>query len=59
MIWHMFSISDNTAENKNKLRAGDEILKINGADCTKMGRSEATNYVKKLSGDLLTLVIRQ
>ena len=38
---------------------GDEILKINGADCTKMCRSEATNYVKKLSGDLLTLVIRQ
>jgi C-terminal processing protease CtpA/Prc len=54
-----YSISDNSAENKNELRAGDEILKINGADCTKMGRSEATNYVKKLSGDLLTLVIRQ
>ena len=54
-----YSISDNTAENKNELRAGDEILKINGADCIKMCRSEATNYIKKLNGDYLTLVIRQ
>jgi len=50
---------NNSAENKNELRAGDEILKINGADCTKMCRSEATNYIKKLNGDYLTLVIRQ
>ncbi len=41
------------------LRVGDEILSVNNADCTRMSRIEAWNFMKKLSDGTASLIVRQ
>ncbi len=47
------------ADKTKLLRVGDEILSVNSADCTRMSRIEAWNFMKKLSDGTATLVVRQ
>ncbi len=47
------------ADKTKVLKVGDEILAVNSADCTRMSRIEAWNFMKKLSDGTASLIVRQ
>merc|ERR1740129_208025 len=47
------------ADKNGTLKVGDAIMSVNSADCTRMTRLEAWNYMKKLNDGMASVIVRQ
>lgn len=47
------------ADKNGTLKVGDAIMSVNAADCTRMTRLEAWNYMKKLNDGMASVIVRQ
>lgn len=59
MILRWFFCIGGAADKSKILKVGDEILSVNNADCTRMSRIEAWNFMKKLSEGTASIIVRQ